>query len=176
MPPWASGVIILPRWHENGGSSREGHIGKGNGANVFFFCRLYPSFPSHRAVFGSLSVISQLLTNAVSQVRGLAISYDGRGFVVTKKKTSGGLSVFNSSMIQHRKLHIFKEDSIKVKYRALSCVFQNIDLPPPSPSGECVLPPQHSHRPCLSETDRCSCCDIFLHEFRMKPFPMTVIS
>ncbi len=29
-----------------------------------------------------------------------------------------------------------------IGYRAVSCVFQNIDPPPPSPSGECVLPPQ----------------------------------
>ncbi len=34
-----------------------------------------------------------------------------------------------------------KEDSIKVEYRAVSCVFQNIDPPPASPPGECVLPP-----------------------------------
>jgi hypothetical protein len=33
------------------------------------------------------------------------------------------------------------EDSIKVEYRAVSCVFQNIDPPPISPPGECVLPP-----------------------------------
>ncbi len=27
------------------------------------------------------------------------------------------------------------------KYRAVSCVFQNIDPPPPSLPGECILPP-----------------------------------
>jgi hypothetical protein len=29
-----------------------------------------------------------------------------------------------------------------VEYRAVPGVFQNIDLPPPSPPSECVLPPQ----------------------------------
>ena len=32
--------------------------------------------------------------------------------------------------------------STYVEYRAVSCVFQNIDPPPPSPPGECFLPAQ----------------------------------
>ncbi len=43
-------------------------------------------------------------------------------------------------LIPSRKLVCGKEDSIEVEYRAVSCVFQNIDPPPPSPPGECVLP------------------------------------
>ncbi len=44
------------------------------------------------------SQISLLLTNTISWVRACAYPYDWRGFVRAKKKTSVGLSVFNSPM------------------------------------------------------------------------------
>jgi hypothetical protein len=52
------------------------------------------------------------------------------------------------------KLHQTKEDPIEVEYRAVSCVFQNIDPPLPSPPGECVLSPQQRRGVHTRRTER----------------------
>jgi hypothetical protein len=57
----------------------------------FVFCRLYPfSPPSHHGSVWVLPVISLLYCQC-----WLALSYDRRGFVGSKKKTITGLLVFN---------------------------------------------------------------------------------
>jgi hypothetical protein len=53
------------------------------------------SINSARQCLASTCHFSELLTNT----GGLAYPYDWRGFVEAKKKTSVGLSVFNSSII-----------------------------------------------------------------------------
>jgi hypothetical protein len=67
-----------------------------NNANVFCFLSYFPLLhPATKAVF----VISLLLTNTVSPVQAclmpILYSYDWRGFVGVKKKTSLGLLAFN---------------------------------------------------------------------------------
>ncbi len=70
-----------------------------NGAKVFCFLSSLPLLlsPTTTAVFGSYysSLYSKLTLYCRS---GLAYSYDWRGFVEAKKKTSVVFSVFNSSM------------------------------------------------------------------------------
>jgi hypothetical protein len=69
-----------------------------NGAYVFCFLSSLPLFPlTTTAVFGSYqsSLYSEL---TLYRQCGLAYPYDWRDFVGDKKKTSIGLSVFNSSM------------------------------------------------------------------------------
>jgi hypothetical protein len=57
----------------------------------FVFCRLYLFISSHHGSVWVLPVISLLLTNTVSPVYELALSYDGGDFVGPEKKTIGGL-------------------------------------------------------------------------------------
>ncbi len=68
------------------------------GPTHFVFCRLHPFSPPPKPYgrVGVLPVISLLLPNMYRRC-GLVYPYDGRGFVVPKKKTTVGLWVFNPS-------------------------------------------------------------------------------